>query len=94
MTASDVATVATQIETFIRSHFRVAPRDTRFSRRAPLFDLGYVDSVGVVELIDFISRSFHVKVPDDVLLADEFATIDGMAEVITRLQAPQGGAQG
>ncbi|HMC53733.1 MAG TPA: acyl carrier protein [Gemmatimonadaceae bacterium] len=85
MTAPHVSDVAARIETFVREHFRVAGHDTRFSRRAPLFDLGYVDSVGVIELLEFVNEQFGVRIPDEALLSDEFTTIDGMAVVIRRL---------
>ena len=85
MTAPHVSDVAGRIETFVREHFRVASHDARFARRAPLFELGYVDSVGVIELLEFVNEQFGVRIPDESLLSDEFTTIDGMAVVIHRL---------
>jgi len=76
--------VAERIEQFVRTQFRVAPRDARFSRSLPLFEAGYVDSVGVVELLAFLSEEFGVNLPDEILMSDEFSTIDGMAAVICR----------
>ena len=81
--------VADQIETFVRNQFRVAVGDTRFSRTQPLFDLGYIDSVGVVELLAFLDDRFGIQLPDDVLMSDEFATIDGMATIVCRLGSGQ-----
>lgn len=71
------------IEEFVRSHFGISARDTRFSRTIPLFESGYVDSVGVVELIAFIEDTFAVEIPDDLLLSDSFTTIDGIAAAVT-----------
>src|SRR4051812_43032914 len=85
MSASSTADVAAKIERFVRDHFRVGQQDTRFSRSAALFDLGYVDSVGVIELLAFVEQQFRVRIPDDTLLSDEFTTIDGMAAVISRI---------
>lgn len=76
------AEVAERIEQYVRTQFRVAPRDTRFSRSLPLFEAGYVDSVGVVELLAFLSEEFGVNLPDEILMSDEFSTIDGIAAVI------------
>lgn len=90
MMHADAVAVADEIEAFVRTRFRVAPGDARFSRSGRLFDLGYVDSVGVVELLEFISQRFGVRIPDDDLLSDEFSTINGMAEVIRRLRDPHG----
>jgi len=44
-----------------------------------------VDSVGVIELLEFVNEQFGVRIPDEALLSDEFTTIDGMAVVIRRL---------
>jgi acyl carrier protein len=84
MTQSDVAD---RIERYIRTQFRVAASDTRFSRSLHLFEGGYVDSVGVVELLTFLSDEFAVNLPDDVLMSDEFSTIDGIAAIICRYGA-------
>src|SRR5205823_14063747 len=54
----------------------------RFSRRASLFRDGYVDSLGVVELLAFINDDFGVEVPDEALVPDNFETIDDIARVI------------
>jgi acyl carrier protein len=76
------AEIADRIERYVRVQFRVASRDTRFSRSVALFEAGYVDSVGVVELLTFLSDEFAVELPDDVLMSDEFSTIDGIATII------------
>jgi acyl carrier protein len=78
------AEVAERIERYVRTQFRVAPGDRRFSRSLPLFEAGYVDSVGVVELLAFLGEEFAVNLPDEVLMSDEFSTIDGIAAVIYR----------
>lgn len=79
--------IALRIETFIRESFQVAADDPGFTRSVDLFEAGYVDSVGVIETLAFISESFGIEVPDEALLSDEFATIDGMAKVVAGLVA-------
>jgi acyl carrier protein len=83
------AEIADRIERYVRHQFRVAPGDSRFSRSLLLFEAGYVDSVGVVELLAFLDEEFGVTLPDDVLMSDEFSTIDGIAAVIGRYEATQ-----
>jgi acyl carrier protein len=78
------AEVAQRVETFVRTQFRVAPADARFSRSVPLFESGYVDSVGVVELLTFLSETFEVHLPDDALMSDEFSNIEGIATIVCR----------
>jgi len=77
-----------RLESFVRKQFAVGAADTRFSRSAALFELGYVDSVGVVELLAFVREEFGVEIPDDDLLSEDFSTLDGIAGIVCRL-APQ-----
>jgi hypothetical protein len=39
-----------RIEEFIRTQFSVSPTDPRFDRGVDLFEAGYIDSMGIVEL--------------------------------------------
>jgi len=79
------AQIADRVEQYVRTQFRVSPSDTRFSRSQRLFEMGYVDSVGVVELLAFISEEFQITLPDEALMSDEFSTIDGIAAIVARL---------
>jgi acyl carrier protein len=78
--------IASRIEGFIRAHFGVAPSDAGFTRSAALFELGYVDSVGMVELLSFIGEEFGVEITDAELLSGNFTTIDGIAGVVHGLR--------
>lgn len=77
--------VERRLEDFVRDRFTVADSDDRFDRTVPLFQHGYVDSIGVVELLAFLEEEFDVHVPDDVLLDDSFETIEGIAATVVRL---------
>jgi acyl carrier protein len=85
------AEIAERIERYVRIQFRVTSGDARFSRSVPLFDAGYVDSVGVVELLAFLSDEFAVHLPDDALMSDDFSTIDGIATIVSRYEDGKGG---
>jgi len=82
MTESEVAD---KIEAFVRDQFAISPTDPGFGRDADLFDGGYVDSLGLAEMLEYVEREWGVAVPDEELLDEEFATIDGMARTICRL---------
>ncbi len=73
-----------RIEEYIRSQFSVSPTDPGFDRSADLFEEGYVDSVGVVEVLEFLNEEFNVEIPDDDLLSDDFSTIAGIARIVAR----------
>jgi acyl carrier protein len=77
---------AGRIEAFIRRHFRIVADDPRFSRDAHLFEDGYVDSAGVVELLMFLESTFAVKLDDEQIFSDEFTTINGLGAIIASLE--------
>lgn len=79
---------AIQIERFLRMRFRIAPDDAGFTRQVNLWEEGYVDSVGVVEVIEFLERTFTVRIPDDALFSPEFTCVDGMAGFVTHSLEP------
>jgi len=85
MTTDDVAD---RLEAFVRTAFGVNPEDPRFDRATDLFDAGYVDSVGLAELLEFIRAEFGVEVPEDDLLSEEFCAINGIAKIIDSLATP------
>lgn len=74
--------LAEEIEQFIRREFRVMPDDQGFSRDVHLYDAGYVDSTGVVELLAFLESTFHVKLEDEHIFSEAFTTITGISRVV------------
>jgi len=81
----ELVEVQDRIDAFIREQFRVAEDDPRFDRSTDLYEGGYVDSVGVVELLAFIGEAFDVTVPEAELLSPDFSCVDGIGAVVHRL---------
>lgn len=76
--------IGEEVEHFLRSAFRIADKDERFHRDAQLFELGFVDSTGVVELIAFLESTFDVELQEEDVFSDEFTTINGISGVVHR----------
>lgn len=76
--------IADRLEAFIRAQYSISLDDPEFTRDVDLYDLGYVDSIGLVELLAFINSSLKVKIEDDDLLSDGFSNIHGMAKIVCR----------
>jgi acyl carrier protein len=72
------------VEEFIRTRFRVRPDDDFFTRDVNLWDAGYVDSAGAVEMIAYLERTFAVTLPEEVLFDPDFTHIRGIARLIAR----------
>jgi acyl carrier protein len=80
-----VKDVAESVETFVRQHFNVSDSDPGFDRRVDLFESGYVDSVGVAELLEYLTQEFEVEIPESDLFSDEFSSIEGIGSIVARL---------
>jgi len=78
---------AQQIESFVRDRFHIPDDDVLFSRQVNLWEEGYVDSLGVVEVIEFLERRFTVKLPEEVIFSPDFTSIDGIAGFVVSLKA-------
>jgi acyl carrier protein len=83
----NVDLAAREIEQYIRDRFQVPASDTGFTRTVNLWEEGYVDSLGVVEVLAFLAQRFHVELPEDVIFSPDFTTIDDIARVVLSLQA-------
>jgi acyl carrier protein len=81
-----------RIEEYIRMQFGISPTDPMFNRQVDLFEAGYVDSMGIVELLEFLRGEFSVEIPDDDLLADDFSNIAGITRIVSRHLTSQIGA--
>ncbi|HUR27024.1 MAG TPA: acyl carrier protein [Planctomycetota bacterium] len=77
--------IAESIESFIRARFRISADDARFSRHSSLWEEGYVDSIGVMELVAHIESTFGVVLPDEVFFDPGFTNVEGMATIVSKL---------
>ena len=82
---TSAAQIAHALETFIRGRFQVASNDIYLDHHTDLWTEGYIDSLGIVELIQFMESSFQVSIPSDMLFDPDFVRISGMARLICQL---------
>lgn len=82
-------TPATQIERFLRARYQIRDDDPGFTHDANLWEEGYVDSVGVVEVIEFLEGTFNLRVPDEVLFSEDFTCVAGMAAFVEASLEPR-----
>ena len=79
--------IAAKIRGFVESRQRVAPDDPRFTLDVHLFDAGYVDSIGMVELVAFVEETFAIELDEDQLFSEEFTSIRGIAGIVAEVLA-------
>jgi acyl carrier protein len=84
MTTSEVMDA---LRGFVRSTFNVPPNDPDFSDDIHLFDYGYVDSFGAVQLTSFVGETFGTEVRQTDLIAFPMNTIREIATFVVRRRA-------
>lgn len=80
--------IAAELESFFRTTFDIPEDDVEFGRDVDVFAGGYVDSVGVVELVTFLERRYSIVFPEDSLFDPRFTNVRGMAEIVAELVQP------
>lgn len=56
--------------------------EIRYDDDGNLFDMGIIDSVGLISCIVFIEEEFHLSIPDEDLLPENFSSIKKIADYI------------
>ena len=78
--------IARSIEDFLRGKFKIDAADSEFDADVHLFDYGYVDSFGAVELTVFVESTFDVKLANSDLVLYPMNTINEIANFVARRQ--------
>jgi acyl carrier protein len=74
--------LAADLEAFIRERFQVTPDDPLFNRDTNVWEEGYVDSAGVVEVFAFLESKVGERLPEELLFNPDFVTVRGMARLV------------
>jgi acyl carrier protein len=72
-----------QIREFILEKFPLA-RKQQIKDSDALLESGILDSLGVLDVVNFVEREFSVGIADDELVPENFQTIDRIAAFIER----------
>jgi len=75
-----------QVHEFIQRNFLFDDKKTLGDDQS-LLGSGVVDSTGILELISFLEDVCHLKFDDSELVADNFDTVNRIAQFITRKQS-------
>jgi acyl carrier protein len=58
---------------------------TRLNTTDSLTERGIIDSIGLIEFVDFIQDRYAIEIPGEYLTPENFDTIQGISNLITRL---------
>ena len=76
--------IAKEIREFVRQQFNVPETDADFTDDVHLFDYGYVDSFGAVNLTTFVETKFSIKINSSDMIAHPLNTIREIATFTER----------
>ncbi|AKB83358.1 MULTISPECIES: acyl carrier protein [Methanosarcina] len=46
---------------------------------------GIIDSIGLLELMDYICEKYSIEIPEDMLTPENFDSLQGITNMITKL---------
>ena len=73
--------IADRIRDFIFGHFPAA-RQRSLLDDDSLLESGVVDSLGVLDVVEFLESEFQIMLRDDDLLSEHFKTIASLADFV------------
>lgn len=79
----ELNSIGAQIHTFIVRTFPAARKRT-LNHDAKLLEAGIVDSLGVLDVVAFLEKSFTIKISDEELTPDNFASIQSLAVFVEK----------
>jgi acyl carrier protein len=83
---ADPGTISTSIERFILQKFPAAKKQ-KVTEQVPLLQSGIVDSLGVLDIVGYLEQTFSIRVADEELSPENFATIRSLATFVEKKQA-------
>jgi len=72
------ATIDEQIRSFVLRTFPTA-RKSGIHNDTLLLEGGVIDSLGTLNIVEFLEHSFNITIADDDLVPENFATIDHLS---------------
>jgi acyl carrier protein len=60
-------------------------RETQLDDTDSLTQKGIIDSIGLLELMDYISEKYSIEIPEEMLTPENFDSLQGITNMITKL---------
>jgi acyl carrier protein len=76
--------VSARLSEFVRRTFMYAMTDDALSADTPLLEGGIIDSMGVMELVEYIGREFDIVLDGDEITEDNLRSIATITQLVCR----------
>ena len=80
----EMESIKTELRNYIREKYRVPADDPDFNDTVHLYDYGYVDSFGSVQLKSFVESKFSVQFSQSDLTSIPLNTVEQMASFVVK----------
>ncbi len=71
----ELSQIMEEMRTYVRSRFEIGESDAVFDDDVHLFDYGYIDSFGAVDLTQFSESKYGIEISNDDLIMHPLNTI-------------------
>lgn len=75
-------TIEIQIQTYIAKNLLFSDNGFKYGNDTSFLQEGIVDSIGVLELVTFVSETFGINVDDQDIIPDNFDSVNKLAAYI------------
>lgn len=76
------ANVTSLTRAYIIENFLYTRRDVRLNDSDSLLGQGIIDSMGVVELVQFLERQFNIEVGDEDITEENLGTLEAIGRYV------------
>jgi acyl carrier protein len=81
---TETQTIESSIRSFIASQLLYSSEGFSYADNTPLLREGIIDSLGVVELVEFVQQTFGVSVEQQEVRPDNFDSVEKLAAYVRR----------
>ena len=81
--------IVSRVRNFVEENFLYMRPDLELANDESLMGKGVVDSMGVMEMIEFLEEEFGVVVDDDDITEENLGTVDRIAEYVVAHRAAE-----
>lgn len=74
----------TRIRIFICANLCIFEDETNFSDSDNIFELGYVNSLFVMKLLNYVETEFGIAIENDEMDINNFCSVNNIARLISR----------
>jgi acyl carrier protein len=74
--------IKSKLRKFIRERFNVSENDADFTDDVHLFDYGYIDSFGAVELTENVEKDFSITIKQSDFIVHPMNTVSEIAAFV------------